>query len=530
MQLDTRLPLLAAQQPALQFQRETQLESLGKIAPAINAMRQLQAQQIDMETELRKRQACDQFRAAAQQAGLSGDLGQLAQVFFTHGQSAEHFKLGTELMKASQEEARNRRLFGSGEGGEPAEVMPTARPAAAPAIIQAPASEVAPEMDLGATGGAQPRNAMMAMEAPTTPAAPAAPTRAGGPQSYLFAGRTYPAPVVQEMLARKEDRPLALEIIKANEPKQDEVSSRMRMMGLDPSKQSDWSSYYRITQPGAVINEQRLELDRQRADLESKRFAVSQAKTQQDLQMAQRNLALSERRFDLAMREFERNNDPEFQGRMAAAKAAATEAAKNDVAAINEAPAAIEAGQRTLALLNRMVGDPKGKGDAAKPHPGFTGVVGATFTPGMRLVPGTPEADFDRMLEQVLGGAFLEAYERLKGTGQITEIEGQKATQAITRMGRAVSESEFLAAASEFRAAVETALTRTQARLSRAQSRTAPAPTAQPAGAAAAPAAGGRTFPQPPQAAIDALKRGQGTDAQFDAIFGPGAAARARGR
>jgi len=32
-----------------------------------------------------------------------------------------------------------------------------------------------------------------------------------------------------------------------------------------------------------------------------------------------------------------------------------------------------------------------------------------------------------------------------------------------------------------------------------------------------------------PQAAIDALKAGRGTDAQFDAIFGPGAAKRARG-
>jgi hypothetical protein len=42
--------------------------------------------------------------------------------------------------------------------------------------------------------------------------------------------------------------------------------------------------------------------------------------------------------------------------------------------------------------------------------------------------------------------------------------------------------------------------------------------------ATAAPAG----FPAPPQGAIDALKRGQGTDAQFDAIFGPGAAARAR--
>ena len=248
MQLDTRLPLAAAAQAPITFQPESRMQTLSRIAPGINAMRQLRAQQINMETELRKRQAFDQFRSAAQKAGLSGDLGQLAQVFFTHGQSAEHFKLGTELMKASQEEARNRRLFGSAEGGEPAGTMPAATlAAAAPATIQAPASEVAPEMAFGAAGGAQPRNAMMAMEAPTAPAAPAAPTRAGGPQSYSFAGRTWPAPVVQEMLASDKHRPLALEIIKANEPKQDEIANRMLKMGLDPSKQSDWVRYHEIS-------------------------------------------------------------------------------------------------------------------------------------------------------------------------------------------------------------------------------------------------------------------------------------------
>lgn len=225
MQLDTRLPLLAAQQPALQFQPETRLESLGKIAPAINAMRQLQAQQIDMETELRKRQAFDQFRAAAQQAGLSGDLGQLAQVLFTHGQTAEHFKIGADLMRASQEEARNRRLFGSGEGGEPAGVMPAARPAAAPATIQAPASQVAPEMAFYGAGGGRPANAMMAMEAPAPmPAQPSA------PQGYSFAGKTYPALVVQEMLASDKHRPLALEIIKANEQKRETTPEKLRLM------------------------------------------------------------------------------------------------------------------------------------------------------------------------------------------------------------------------------------------------------------------------------------------------------------
>ena len=227
MQLDTRLPLLAAQQPALQFQPETRLESLGKIAPAINAMRQMQAQQIDMQTELRKRQAFDQFRSAAQQAGLSGDLGQLAQVFFTHGQSPEHFKIGTDLMKASQEEARNRRLFGPSGDGVPAGDMPAARPAAAaPATIQAPASEVAPEMAFGAAGGAQPVNALMAMEAP----APAMPAQTAAPQGYLFAGRTYSAAAVQEMLARPDTRSLGLEIIKANEQKRETTPEKLRLM------------------------------------------------------------------------------------------------------------------------------------------------------------------------------------------------------------------------------------------------------------------------------------------------------------
>lgn len=529
MQLDTRLPLMAAQQPAMQFQPETRLESLGKIAPAINAMRQMQSGQQEEAEALRKRQAYQEFQSEVTKA-FPGGVQELARVFMTKGTKPEHFEVGLKLMQASQEEARNRRMFGPSEGEAPMGAMPAQTPAAAaPAFIQAPVSQVAPEMFYGA-GGGRPANALMQMEAPAA-AMPAA--QGGAPQGYTFAGRTYSAPAVQEMLTRQDTRPLGMEIVKTGQPKQDEVASRMRMMGLDPSKQSDWSSYYRITQPGAVINEQRLELDRQRSDLESKRFALSQAKNQQELQMAQRNLALSERRMDLATRQFEIANNPEFQARLAGAKEAAQIAAKDDSAALQQAPSAIEAGQRTLELLNRMVGDPKGKGDATKPHPGFTGVVGATLTPGMRLVSGTPEADFDKMLEQVLGGAFLEAYERLKGTGQITEIEGQKATQAITRMGRAVSEQEFLQAAGEFRNAVETAINRTQGRLSRAQGRTAPAPATTPVGAnvTAAPLpVGNRTFPPPPQAAIDALKRGQGTDVQFDAIFGPGSAARARGR
>jgi hypothetical protein len=145
---------------------------------------------------------------------------------------------------------------------------------------------------------------------------------------------------------------------------------------------------------------------------------------------------------------------------------------------------------RSLALLNRMVGDPKAKGAAAQPHPGFTGTVGMTFAPGMRFVPGTPEADFQSMLDQVKGGAFLEAYERLKGTGQITEVEGKKATDAITRMGTAISENEFMQAAKELRDVIQTGIDRTNSRIKSAQGRQRGGATPVAPAAPAAPVAG----------------------------------------
>ena len=227
MQLDTRLPLLAAQQPALQFQPETRLESLGKIAPAINAMRQMQAQQIDMQTELRKRQAFDQFRSEMKKAGMTGGPAEMAKVLFTYGETSEHFKLGADFMKVAQEEARNRRLFGPSEDGMPAGDMPAARPAAAaPATIQAPASEVAPEMAFYGAGGGRPANALMAMEAPAS----AMPAQTAAPQGYSFAGRTYSASAVQEMLARQDTRSLGLEIIKANDQKREATPEKIRLM------------------------------------------------------------------------------------------------------------------------------------------------------------------------------------------------------------------------------------------------------------------------------------------------------------
>ena len=149
-----------------------------------------------------------------------------------------------------------------------------------------------------------------------------------------------------------------------------------------------------------------------------------------------------------------------------------TKQAESDVKFLEGYGAARESAQSALGVINSMIGDarlnkagqieiPRG---GRTPHPGFEDVIGATWRPGARFIPGTNAAGFDAYLEQVEGGAFLEAYERLKGTGQITEVEGQKATRAITRMKRSVSEPEFVKAAREFEGIIRSALARADER------------------------------------------------------------------
>lgn len=111
MQLDTRLPLLAAQQPALQFQPETRLESLGKIAPAINAMRQMQAQQQTQQQEMQRMMqrsaALDEMRRAMQDE----DLGKYAQALINSGDETLMQK-GAQLQMADLQDRQFRRQFG----------------------------------------------------------------------------------------------------------------------------------------------------------------------------------------------------------------------------------------------------------------------------------------------------------------------------------------------------------------------------------------------------------------------------------
>lgn len=84
-----------------------------------------------------------------------------------------------------------------------------------------------------------------------------------------------------------------------------------------------------------------------------------------------------------------------------------------------------------------------------KPHAGFEYAVGMGL-PNWMTMGGSDTASFRVRLAQIKDKSFLQAFESLKGAGQITEKEGEKATSALNRMSDAQSEIEFIEAAREF--------------------------------------------------------------------------------
>jgi hypothetical protein len=123
--------------------------------------------------------------------------------------------------------------------------------------------------------------------------------------------------------------------------------------------------------------------------------------------------------------------------------------------AVVEQPAAQDKANRLLSQL-----------DDLENHAGLTGAVGLKSSSslfGARETPfsGTDEASFVALVDQVGGAVFLEAFQELKGGGHITEIEGQKAEQAVARIrNRSQGENAYKQAIQELREIIQTGLAR----------------------------------------------------------------------
>ena len=149
--------------------------------------------------------------------------------------------------------------------------------------------------------------------------------------------------------------------------------------------------------------------------------------------------------------------DPKLQGDLAAGKAGGKVRGETQATSEINLPQNIANAEQSKMLIDQMVGSQDGK---VKPHPGFEGYVGFTWKPGMRFVEGSQEANFEALLDQVKSGAFLEAFQSLKGGGHITEIEGTKATDAITRMRKSQDEAEFIKSAREYQQVIDAGIKR----------------------------------------------------------------------
>jgi muramidase (phage lysozyme) len=97
--------------------------------------------------------------------------------------------------------------------------------------------------------------------------------------------------------------------------------------------------------------------------------------------------------------------------------------------------------------------------DRMKTHPGRAGSTG--FIEGMLPSRTADQVDFQSLVNETKGQAFLQAYQTLKGAGQISEAEGAKAEQALSRLGnQRISDEEYLRAIDDFEGVIRTGLAR----------------------------------------------------------------------
>jgi hypothetical protein len=115
----------------------------------------------------------------------------------------------------------------------------------------------------------------------------------------------------------------------------------------------------------------------------------------------------------------------------------------------------IYSGMEMLADIDSLMGD-----EGLKNIVGIEGIFTETLN---KFNLGALRGDAARArskLNKIKGGAFLKAFESLKGGGQITELEGKKAEQAQSRLETALNYSDFLDALEEFRFYVDIGIRR----------------------------------------------------------------------
>lgn len=129
---------------------------------------------------------------------------------------------------------------------------------------------------------------------------------------------------------------------------------------------------------------------------------------------------------------------------------------KADVENTMGAPASIASAENSMAMIDAVINDPN-----LDQAIGIGGIFPA--------IPNTDQAGVVARIEQLQGSAFLQAFESLKGGGQITEVEGKKATDAIARLSRVQNKADFVAALNDLKSVIAIGLDRARSQQGKPQ-------------------------------------------------------------
>lgn len=86
------------------------------------------------------------------------------------------------------------------------------------------------------------------------------------------------------------------------------------------------------------------------------------------------------------------------------------------------------------------------------------------FTSAANAIPGTGRHDFQLLVDQAKGGAFLTAVQSMRGLGVLSDTEGRAATAAIARMDTSQTKEGFMKALDDYQKVVQIGAARAQAR------------------------------------------------------------------
>lgn len=112
--------------------------------------------------------------------------------------------------------------------------------------------------------------------------------------------------------------------------------------------------------------------------------------------------------------------------------------------------------KNALPAAQQAATDVAGQVDRLKNDPSLSSVLGPIDSRTPNLSAGSNRVQ--AYIDQLAGGAFLQARTLLKGGGQITDFEGRKAEQAYIRLNQAQSPEDFKSALDDFNDAVQAGL------------------------------------------------------------------------